>query len=79
MKKLRNKCDDLAEMLKDLKIGDEPIFDAVTNYEITRVIGGFIYKNEYAGMVFVPEAAGQTVGNIKGSVAKVEPKKVVKK
>ena len=79
MKKLRNKCDDLAEMLKDLKIGDEPIFDAVTNYEITKVPGGYIYKNEYAGMAFVPEAAGQTVGNIKGSVAKVEPKKVVNK
>lgn len=79
MKKLRNKCDDLAEMLKNLKIGDEPIFDAVTNYEITKVPGGFIYKNEYAGMVFVPDVAGQTVGNIKGSVAKVEPKKVVKK
>ena len=79
MKRIRNKGEDLAEMLSEMKIGDEPIFDAVNSYEITRCPGGFIYKNEYAGLCFVPEAAGQTVGNIKGSVAKVEPKKVVKK
>ena len=79
MKKLRNKCDDLAEMLKNLKIGDEPIFDAVTNYEIIKVPGGFIYKNEYVGMCFVPDAPVQTVGTIKNRVAKTEPKKTVTK
>ena len=75
MKKLRNKGDDLAEMLKNLKIGDEPIFDAVTNYEIVKVPGGYIYKNEYAGMVFVPDVTGQ----IKNSIAKTEPKRMVTK
>ena len=67
MKKLRNKGDDLAKMLGELKIGDEPIFDSVTNYEITKVPGGYIYKNEYCGMVYVPE------------VAKTEPKRMVTK
>lgn len=55
MKRIRNKEDDLKAMLKELKIGDVPVFDTVSNYEITRVPGGYIYKNEYVGMVFVPE------------------------
>lgn len=80
MKKLRNKGDDLGEMLRELKIGDEPIFDSVTNYEITRCPGGYIYKNEYAGMVFVPDAPlGDRVGTIRGSIAKTEPKRTVTK
>jgi hypothetical protein len=78
MKRLRNKGEDLSSMLKELKVGDEPIFDAVSNYEITRVPGGFIYKNEYAGLCFVPEA-NTGVGAIKHSVAKTEPKKMVTK
>ena len=78
MKRIRNKGEDLAEMLSEMKIGDEPIFDAVNSYEITRTIGGFIYKNEYAGMVFVPDA-NMGVGAIKHSVAKTEPKKMVTK
>ena len=52
MKRLRNKGEDLAAMLKELKVGDEPIFDAVSNYEITRTPGGYIYKNEYCGLCF---------------------------
>lgn len=78
MKQLRNKGEDLAEMLRGLKIGDEPIFDTVTNFEITRVPGGYIYKNEYVGLCFVPEASAG-VGTIKHSVAKTEPKKAVTK
>lgn len=78
MKKLRNKGEDLAEMLQGLKIGDEPIFDTVTNFEITRVPGGYIYKNEYVGLCFVPEAS-TGVGAIKHSIAKTEPKKTVTK
>ena len=78
MKRIRNKGEDLAEMLSEMKIGDEPIFDAVNSYEITRCPGGFIYKNEYAGLCFVPEASAG-VGAIKHSVAKTEPKKMVTK
>lgn len=78
MKRLRNKGEDLAEMLQGLKIGDEPIFDTVTNFEITRVPGGYIYKNEYVGLCFVPEVSAG-VGAIKNSVAKTEPKKMVTK
>ena len=80
MKRIRNKGEDLAEMLAEMKIGDEPIFDTVSSYEITRCPGGFIYKNEYAGMVFVPDAPSVArVEPIKVSVAKTGPKKMVTK
>lgn len=55
MKKIRKANEDLAEMLNELKVGDDPIFDAVSLYEITKVPSGFIYKNEYTGCVFVPD------------------------
>ena len=76
MKIIRNKGDDLEAMLKTLKIGDDPIYDSATNYEIVRVPNGFIYKNEYCGLVFVPE---DKVGTIRNSVAKTEPKNTVTK
>ena len=79
MKRIRNKGEDLEEMLKEMKVGDEPVFDTVNSYEITRVPGGYIYKNEFAGLCYVPEVKGDTVGAIKYCVAKTEPKKVVKK
>lgn len=78
MKKIRKEGENLEEMLKELKIGDCPILDSATGYEITRVVGGFIYKNEYIGMVYVPDSK-ETVGNIRNSVAKTEPKKTVTK
>jgi hypothetical protein len=77
MKKIRKEGENLEEMLKELKIGDCPILDSATGYEITRVVGGFIYKNEYIGMVFVPEV--EAVGTIKNSIAKTEPKKTITK
>ncbi len=73
MKRLRNKGEDLAAMLKELKVGDEPIFDAVSNYEITRTPGGYIYKNEYCGLCFVPEDKTAV------PVVKAAPKKTVTK
>ena len=78
MKRIRNKGEDLEEMLLEMKIGDEPVFDAVNSYEITKVPGGYIYKDEYAGLCFVPEVSA-TVGAIKHSIAKTEPKKMVTK
>ena len=86
MKTIRNKNEDLSEMLKELKIGDIPIYDAVSNYEITKVPGGFIYKNEYAGVVFVPDVQKEIiktkpapVGDIQNSIAKVgRPRKIDK-
>lgn len=86
MKTIRNKNEDLSEMLKELKIGDIPIYDTVSNYEITKVPGGFIYKNEYSGLCFVPDVpqpakktAPATIDNIPGSVAKVgRPRKIDK-
>ena len=81
MKKIRKEGENLEEMLKELKIGDCPILDSATGYEITKVPNGYIYKNEYIGMVFVPEkqAEAEAVGTIKNSVAKTEPKKAVTK
>ena len=78
MKKIRKEGENLEEMLKELKIGDCPILDSATGYEITKVPNGYIYKNEYIGMVFVPENV-EAVGSIKNSVAKTEPKKTVTK
>ena len=78
MKKIRKEGENLEEMLKELKIGDCPILDSATGYEITKVPNGYIYKNEYIGMVFVPEKV-EAVGSIKNSVAKTEPKKAVTK
>lgn len=80
MKRIRNKGEDLEEMLSEMKIGDSPIFDEVSSYEITKCPGGYIYKNEYCGLCFVPDApSGDRVGTIKESVAKTKPEKVVKK
>ena len=78
MKKIRKEGENLEEMLKELKIGDCPILDSATGYEITKVPNGYIYKNEYIGMTFVPESV-EAVGTIKNSVAKTEPKKTVTK
>lgn len=79
MKTIRNKTDDLEEILNGMKVGDAPVYDTVTNFEITRVPGGFIYKNEYVGMCFVPDVARERVAGVKNSVAKTEPKKAVTK
>lgn len=78
MKKIRREGENLEEMLKELKIGDCPILDYATGYEIVKVPGGFIYKNEYIGMTFVPDSK-ETVGNIRNSVAKTKPEKIVTK
>jgi len=78
MKKIRKEGENLEEMLKELKIGDCPILDSATGYEIVKVPNGYIYKNEYIGMVFVPENV-EAVGSIKNSIAKTEPKKTVTK
>ena len=83
MKVIRNKNENLEEMLGEMKVGGESIFYTVSNYEIKKVPGGFIWKNEYCGMVFVPDVpngkAAEKVEPIKNSVAKTEPKKTVTK
>ena len=77
---IRKSTDNLEQMLQDLKIGEPPILDTESGYDITRVVSGFIYRNEYIGMVFVPDTPQkETVGAIKHSVSKTEPKQVVTK
>jgi len=55
MKHIRKADEDLEELLRELKIGDNSIYDSETNYEITKVPSGFVYKHEYVGLVFVPD------------------------
>ena len=76
MKKIRKEGENLEEMLKELKIGDCPILDSATGYEIVKVPNGYIYKNEYIGMVFVPEKEKPIVKN---AVVKTEPKGKIEK
>lgn len=93
MKTIRNREDDLQEMLANMKVGDSPLYDMETNYEITRCVGGFIYRREYEGICFVPygavmeqkaepkKAEDKTVAKVepKATVKKTEPKKMIKK
>lgn len=87
MKHIRKENEDLEELLKELKIGDSPIFDSATAYEIIKVPNGFIYTKEYIGMVFVPDfpmvcevkQESPKVATIPNSVTKASPKKAVTK
>ena len=77
---IRKSTDNLEQMLQDLKIGEPPILDTESGYDICRVPNGFIYRNEYIGMVFVPDTQQrETVGAIKHSVSKTEPKGKIEK
>jgi len=70
----RKRGEDLQKILEEMEVGDSPVFDEVTAWDITRVPGGFIYKNEYAGAVFVayePKAKA-------GRPPKLEEKKIEK-
>jgi hypothetical protein len=87
MKRIRKENEDLEDLLKELKIGDSPIFDNATAYEIIKVPNGFIYTKEYVGMVFVPdfpmvckiEQEAPKVAVIPNSVTKASPKRAVAK
>ena len=56
MKRMRARGEDLAELLRVQKIGDEPIYDVVNAVEIIKVPGGYLYSKEYVGLTFVPDA-----------------------
>ena len=73
---IRKSTDNLEQMLQDLKIGEPPILDTESGYDITRVVSGYIYRNEYRGMVFVPEKEKPIVKN---AVVKTEPKGKIEK
>ena len=73
---IRKATDNLEQMLQDLKVGEPPILDTESGYDITRVVSGFIYRNEYIGMVFVPEGQKPIVKN---AVIKTEPKGKIEK
>ena len=66
---LRKSDEDLEEMLKELKVG-QTVLDSETGYDITKTLTGYIWKNEYIGMVFVPDFQ---------KVEKAEPKKRIEK
>lgn len=67
-RKIRNANENLEELLKELKIGDPTILDSETGYEITKVPNGFLYKNEYIGLVFVPDFQKENI--VKKTVTK---------
>lgn len=69
---VRHPDEDLKEKLEELKFG-QACLDAETGYEITRTFGGYIYKCDYLGMVFVPDEQKEKVVN------KEAPKKTVTK
>jgi hypothetical protein len=73
---IRKSTDNLQQMLADLKVGDAPILDTESGYDITKVPSGFIYRNEYIGMVFVPDGEKPIVKN---AVVKTEPKGKIEK
>lgn len=73
---IRKSTDNLEQMLADLKIGEPPILDTESGYDITRVVSGYIYRNEYIGMVFVPDGQKPIVKN---AVVKTEPKGKIEK
>ena len=73
---IRKATDNLEQMLQDLKIGEPPILDTESGYDITKVPSGYIYRNEYIGMVFVPEGQKPIVKN---AVVKTEPKGKIEK
>jgi hypothetical protein len=73
---IRKSTDNLEQMLQDLKIGDAPILDTESGYDITKVPSGFIYRNEYIGMEFVPDGEKPIVKN---AVVKTEPKGKIEK
>jgi hypothetical protein len=73
---IRKSTDNLQQMLSDLKVGDAPILDTESGYDICRVPSGFIYRNEYIGMCFVPDGEKPIVKN---AVVKTEPKGKIEK
>jgi hypothetical protein len=73
---IRKSTDNLQQMLADLKVGEPPILDTESGYDITKVPSGYIYRNEYIGMCFVPDAEKPIVKN---AVVKTEPKGKIEK
>ena len=73
---IRKATDNLEQMLQDLKIGEPPILDTESGFDITKVPNGFIYRHEYIGMVFVPDGEKPIVKN---AVIKTEPKGKIEK
>ena len=73
---IRKSTDNLEQMLQDLKIGEPPILDTESGYDITKVPSGYIYRNEYIGMFFVPDKEKPIVKN---AVVKTEPKGKIEK
>lgn len=54
-KKIRQTQENLEEMIAELKVGDGAIVDSATGYEIVKVPSGYLYRNEFCGIVFVPD------------------------
>lgn len=71
---IRKSDEDLEEMLKELKVG-QTVLDSETGYDITKTLTGYIWKNEYIGMVYEPAPKEEKPKTEKASEVKAEPKK----
>lgn len=69
---IRKAEDNLEEMLKELKVG-QTVLDSETGYDITKTLTGYIWKNEYIGMVYEPAPKEEK------TIEKSVPKKTVTK
>ena len=72
---IRKADEDLEEMLKELKVG-QTVLDSETGYDITKTLTGYIWKNEYIGMVYEPAPKEEKPKTEKAGEAKAEPKKI---
>ena len=70
---IRKSDEDLEEILKELKVG-QTVLDSETGYDITKTLTGYIWKNEYIGMVYEPSPASAPKDE-KPKTEKAEPKK----
>lgn len=66
---IRKADENLEEILKELKVG-QTVLDSETGYDITKTLTGYIWKNEYIGMVYEPAPKDE-----KPKTEKSEPKK----
>lgn len=66
---IRKADENLKEILKELKVG-QTVLDSETGYDITKTLTGYIWKNEYIGMVYEPAPTEE-----KPKTEKAEPKK----
>lgn len=65
LERVRKRGQSMETFLNNREVGDPGFFDEETEFWIYHVPGGLIYKNEYAGCVFVPYESKKTMAEKK--------------